>query len=74
MVRPQFGYASDVWDPHHIIDIMELEKVQQRAACCVLNDYGRFILVTSMLDQLSWPTLHTGCKVSRLHTLHKVFY
>ena len=40
MVRPQLEYASDVWDPHYVGDIMELEKVQQRAAHWVLNDYG----------------------------------
>ena len=22
MVRPQLEYASDVWDPHHVGDIM----------------------------------------------------
>ena len=27
MVRPQLEYTSDVWDPHHVGDIMELEKV-----------------------------------------------
>ena len=27
MVRPQLEYASDVWDPHYVGDIMELEKV-----------------------------------------------
>ena len=74
MVRPQLEYASDVWDPHHAGEIMDLEKVQQRAARWVLNDYGRFSSVTSMLDQLSWPTLQTRCKLSRLQTLHKVFY
>ena len=42
MVRPQLEYASDVWDPHYVGDIMELEKLQQRAARWVLNDYGQF--------------------------------
>ena len=28
MVRPQLEYASDVWDPYHVEDIVELEKVQ----------------------------------------------
>ena len=32
MVRPQLEYASDVWDPHQVGDIMKLEKVQRRAA------------------------------------------
>ena len=36
-----------------------VQKVQQRAAHWVLNDYGRFSSVTSMLGQLSWPTLQT---------------
>ena len=36
MVRPQLEYASDVWDPHYVGDIMELEKVQRRAARWVL--------------------------------------
>ena len=37
----------------------------------MLNDYGRFTSVTSLLDQLSWPTLQTRRKVTRLHILHK---
>ena len=47
MVRPQLEYASDVWDPHQVGDTMELEKVQRRAACWVLNDYGRFSSVAN---------------------------
>ena len=74
MVRPQLEYASDVWDPHQVGDIMKLEKVQRRAARWVLNNYSIFGSVTLMLDQLSWPTLQTRRKLSRLQTLHKVFY
>ena len=43
---------------------MELEKVQQRAARWVLNDYDRFSLFTVMLDHLPWPTLQTCCKLA----------
>ena len=74
MVTPQLEYASDVWDPHYVGDIMKLEKVQLRVALWVLNDYDRFSSVSSMLNQLSWPTIQSGHKLSRLHTLHKVFY
>ena len=74
MIRPQLEYASDVWDPHCVGDIMELEKVQWRATRWVLNDYGKFSSITHMLHQLSWPTLQTRRKLSRLQTLHKVFY
>ena len=57
MVKPQLEYASDVWDLHHVGDIMQLKKVQRRAARLVLNDYGRFSSITSMLDQLPRLTL-----------------
>ena len=73
MVRPQLEYASDVWDPHQTGDIVELEKIQRRAARWVMNDYGRLSSVTSMLNQLSWPTLQIRRKLSRLQTLHKIF-
>ena len=65
MIRLQLEYVSDVWDPHHVGDIMELEKVQRRAAHWVLNNCGRFSSVTSILDQLSSLiiTLQTRRKV-----------
>ena len=72
MVRPQLEYTSDVWDPHYVGDIMELEKVQQRAARWVLNDYGRSSSVSSMLNQLSWPTLQSRRKLSRLHIVQSI--
>ena len=65
MVRPQLEYVSDVWDPYHVEDIVELEKVQQRAAHWVMNDYDRYSSFTSMLEQLSWPTLQFRRKSSR---------
>ena len=35
MVRPQFEYASDMWDPHYVGDIMELEKYnEEQPAWC----------------------------------------
>jgi len=76
MVRPQLEYESDVWDPYHVEDIMELEKVQRRAAHCnwVLNDYSRYSSVTSMLEQLLWPSLQLYRKSSRLQSLHKALY
>ena len=40
-------------------------KVQRRAARWVLNDYGRFSSVSSVLNQLSWPTLQSRRKLSR---------
>ena len=32
MIRFQLEYTSDVWDPHHVGDIMELEKAQMQSS------------------------------------------
>jgi len=61
MVEPQLEYASAVWDPYHVGDIAQLDKVQRRAARWVLNDYGRYGSVTLMLDHLSWPSQVSLC-------------
>ena len=66
LVRPIMEYASCVWDPHKIINIQALEKVQRRAARWVLSDYGRQSSVTRMLTQLNWPTLQHRRFTSRI--------
>ena len=58
-------YLMHVWDPHYVGDIMEL---QWRAARWMLNDYGRFSSVSSVLNQLSWPTFQSCYRLSRLHS------
>ena len=72
MVRPQMEYASAVWDPHHNSLIQLLEKVQRRAARWIFNDYSRFSSVSAMLTELSWPSLQTRHKTSRLKILYKI--
>ena len=59
MVRPKLEYASDVRDPHHVGDIEKLENIQQRAARWVMNDYSTYSSVTSMLNQLPWPSVQS---------------
>ena len=39
MVRPILEYGSSIWDPHPDKPQEELEKVQNRAARCVLRNY-----------------------------------
>ena len=74
LVRPSMEYAAAVWDPYHHNDILQLEKVQRRAARWVLNDYNRFNSVTAMLQQLSWPSLESRRKIFRLQTLFKIIH
>jgi len=64
LVRPSMEYAAAIWDPYHHNDILQLEKVQRRAARWALNDFDRYSSVTAMLQQLSWPTLNHVVKYS----------
>ena len=72
LVCPIMEYASCVWDPHEIVNIQALEKVQRRAARWVLSEYGRHSSVTSMLAQLGWPTLQHSHFRSRIIFFHKI--
>ena len=74
MVRPQMEFASVVWDPCYNVDVDKLEKIQRRAARWVISDCNRTSSVTQILNQLSWPTLRTRRKISRLQLLHKVLH
>ena len=74
MVRPQIEYASAVWDPYYNNDKNRLESIQLRAARWVFSDYRRTSSVSSMLQQLSWPSLQIRRKISRLQLFHKIFH
>ena len=54
-------YASTVWDPHLVKDIMKLEAVQRRAARFVVGDFCRWSSVTEMQKQMdakqSWSEI-----------------
>ena len=67
-------YAAVVWDPYHHNAILQLEKVQRRAARWALNDFSRYSSVTAMLQQLSWPSLNSRRQIFRLQTLFKIIH
>ena len=70
IVRPLLEYGSAVWDPYLQKDIQSIEMVQQRAAHWVKSDYRYNIYVTSMLEDLQWPSLQHRRYMTRL----KLFY
>lgn len=57
LLRPLMEYACTVWDPHTQSNISKLEKVQRYYARFIFNDYQWRSSVTSMLNQLRWPSL-----------------
>ena len=74
MVRPQIEYAFAVWDPYYSNKKNKLESIQRRAARWVFGDYRRTSSVSSMLQQLSYPSLQIRRKISRLQLFHKIFH
>ena len=52
LIRPQLEYAFTVWSPWLRWDILELEKVQCRAARFVHNNYWPSASVTYMISTL----------------------
>ena len=71
LVRPQLDYASSVWLPWLRQDILELEKVQRRAARFVHNNYWPLASVTQIISSLDWETLEARRQKACLTTLYK---
>ena len=75
LVRPKPEYSSPIWNPQHKTPTKKIEQVQRTAARFVLNKpYNRQnpTSVTTMLQQLNWPTLEDIRKASDLILMFKV--
>ena len=71
LIRPQLEYASTVWSPWLKQDIIELEKVQRRAARFVHNNYWPLASVAQMIFNLDWESLEARRQKARLSMLFK---
>jgi len=69
LVRPTFEHASSVWTllKHSTLPVLRRFKEELLAGC-----YSRYSSVTTMLQQLHWPTLDTRCKKAWLSLLYKI--
>ena len=65
-MRSQLEYASTVWSPWQNVLINSIEKIQQRAARYVVNDYNPSSSVTNHLIDLNWEPLEARRIKSRL--------
>ena len=74
LVRPQLEYASPVWDPHHKEKILQLEKVQRRAARWTTSSFDYWSSVTAIVNDLGWRTLEQRRADARLCLFFKMVY
>ena len=73
LVRPQLEYVAPVWDPYTKHKILQLEKVQRRAARWTTSNYDYRSSVPAMIDRLRWRTLEQGRTEARLCLFYKLF-
>ena len=71
LVRPSLEYACRAWDPYTQRNILNLEKVQRRAARFAFRDYSRNSSVSYMLNVLDWPLLSVRRECQRLNFMYK---
>lgn len=73
-VRPSLEYASTVWDPHTQANINKVESIQRRAARFVTNNYDPRASVTTLLQDLNWPTLQHRRQLAKLIMMYRITY
>ena len=71
-VRPIAEYAASSWDPHTQRKIKKVEQVQRSSARFVMNNNDRSSSVTTMLQELQWPSLESRRLQSRLAMMYRI--
>ena len=56
-VRHTLEHALSIRSPHLLSDTNRIEMVQRQSARLVYNDFTRTLSITSMLNNLNWPSL-----------------
>ena len=76
-MRPKLEYSSTTWNPQQVTQKRQIEQVQRNAARFVSNkpfNYQNPTSVTSMIQQLNWPTLEARRRSSDLVLMYKVVH
>ena len=74
LVWPLMEYATVIWDPFTDANIRKLEMVQRRSARMVCSDYRRTSSVSSMSQQLQWPTLQERRAQAKVTMMYRIVY
>ena len=74
LVRPILEYATPVWSPYLVKDIMALEKVQRRASRLALGQKRREMTYEDRCKTLNWPILEKRRKYLSLVDCYKTVF
>ena len=74
LVRPQLEYAAPVWDPHTKEKVLQLEKVQRRAARWTSSNYDYRSSTPANVNNLGWRTLELRRADARLILFFKIVH
>ena len=73
ILRPKLEYPCSIWDPYTDVNIIKtLEGVQRRSAHFVCNKFSYHESVTSMLNELDWPSLQQRRAEKRMALSHRI--
>jgi hypothetical protein len=71
-VRPIVEFASSSWDPHTQRNTKKIEQVQRSCARFVTGNYDYPSSVSTMVQELQWPSLATRRLHSRLLMMYRI--
>ena len=74
LIKSVREYTCVVWDPYLQKDILVVEAVQKCCARFVYNNYSSYASVTTMLENLNWPSL-AQCRIKdKAITVFKIMH
>ena len=74
LIRPQLEYAVPVWDPYFKEKILQLEKVQCRAARWTTSSFDYRSSVTAIVNDLGWRTFEQRLADARVCLFFKIVH
>jgi ribonuclease P/MRP protein subunit RPP40 len=77
LVRPKLEYSSTIWNPQQKTQVSQIEQIQRNAARFVLGkpfNYQNPSSVTSMIQELNWPSLEKRRYNADLVLMYKVVH
>ena len=72
LFQPKLVYAVPIWSPYSKLQINQVEKVHRTAARWACRRWRNTSIVSTMLDELEWPSLEARTDRSSLLLFHKI--